>query len=522
MSCLSSVGNKIGSFFNALKPSGLKEWGAVGAGIALAPYSLTLSAAWLAGYSFGKYQKIQGIVSSNAEKVNGVAQPLLTPTTSGSVTPPSSESSSDDEVDDLKEFHDVEEYEAQKQYDDDYDAKGDAVGPQDFTVASTNLAAKRVSSAKIAPNRAPPKPILKKFDQSSLIHTTGLDQLPKKPIALGHADNSCYLASYLETFVLRKPKLISDRINKVNSEIIALQDMQGVLEEEQASQRASQIQALNESLNLLQPLQEFVNTAKEWQEIGVPPKEIEKLRKKLFSTFGIGQQDTHEVFTTLSNHLLDPSFSVRSYFILETPPGIPAKSFIYEDDKSVYVNNGSLVKILPADPKQELHIPIPDIPNLDLADLIHLEMFQSYDALASENNKLKCRSSEFRHTSQRLEIDRAPDELIIQLKRFKWDGKITKKNNALVNIEEILEFPSGFFGNGKGAVYRLDAGVCHQGLTPQVGHFIALIRGKKQWFFVNDLGPVVREATQQDMEKMRSGYIFVFTKVADLPPQAQT
>jgi ubiquitin C-terminal hydrolase len=124
---------------------------------------------------------------------------------------------------------------------------------------------------------------------------------------------------------------------------------------------------------------------------------------------------------------------------------------------------------------------LPILPNSTLQQLVDDNLAPDLEA----DSDWVCPSC---HTEQSPEITShcgtAPEVLIVQLVRFKYDRK-TQRLQKVVDIVDIGKEIG--LNSGTGAVtYQLSAMIVHQGASLQSGHFMALLKLEKGFVLAND------------------------------------
>lgn len=117
----------------------------------------------------------------------------------------------------------------------------------------------------------------------------------------------------------------------------------------------------------------------------------------------------------------------------------------------------------------------------------------------------------------RLTLPRAPDDLLVQAKRFYQgvdaNGAITyEKINDPIAITERLTLPRESVRGGEVHNYVCDAFSIHNGVSPLGGHYTGYLKRGGVWWYCSDT--TIYEATAAEaLAAMTRGYIFHFTKV---------
>lgn len=109
-------------------------------------------------------------------------------------------------------------------------------------------------------------------------------------------------------------------------------------------------------------------------------------------------------------------------------------------------------------------------------------------------------------------LDPSPSSLWLQLPRFSYDpiNQRPIKLTHQVTLERTLRF--------QGSTYRLMGVICHEGSTPQRGHYIAFVRRDNYWKRCND--ETIENASP--LEKSKRAYLLYYQKVEDTTPQEET
>ena len=76
-------------------------------------------------------------------------------------------------------------------------------------------------------------------------------------------------------------------------------------------------------------------------------------------------------------------------------------------------------------------------------------------------------------------ISQAPDNLVIELRRYRIVADNQYKSIQIVRLEDVLTLPTG-------EEYRLMGVTDHRGATIQSGHYVTFVRSGSDWFLVND------------------------------------
>lgn len=96
-----------------------------------------------------------------------------------------------------------------------------------------------------------------------------------------------------------------------------------------------------------------------------------------------------------------------------------------------------------------------------------------------------------------------PDHLIIQIKRFTYNGADSAKNSTVVTVPPALV--------RAGRNYQLRAFIYHQGATMRQGHYIAYVRIADHWYEANDAVITVDPANLE--ARRNTSYVYYFVAV---------
>ncbi len=132
------------------------------------------------------------------------------------------------------------------------------------------------------------------------------------------------------------------------------------------------------------------------------------------------------------------------------------------------------------------------------------------------NNFFDCRSD----IGQRVQLffQRAPDEFLLQIKRFyQRNDPATNttqlgKINAQFDVPQRLGIPQNFMrSGGESPEYICDGFILHIGENKESGHYISYIKVKNTWWYCSDF-TVYEVSSTQAHQAMKDGYIFHFAK----------
>ncbi len=108
-------------------------------------------------------------------------------------------------------------------------------------------------------------------------------------------------------------------------------------------------------------------------------------------------------------------------------------------------------------------------------------------------------------------FQRAPDDMLIQCKRFYQDQGVLGKINDPLEIPERFRLPAQYVRSGEHPVYDCDAFLVHMGSSPHVGHYVSYIKTGNTWWYCSD-STVYAVSADQVKEAMKHSYILHFAK----------
>ncbi|CAG8589805.1 11181_t:CDS:2, partial [Dentiscutata heterogama] len=103
-------------------------------------------------------------------------------------------------------------------------------------------------------------------------------------------------------------------------------------------------------------------------------------------------------------------------------------------------------------------------------------------------NDYKCDKCNNNTCTQKCNLTRLPEILIIQVKRFRYDRGLQRciKVNSHMSYNEILDMSEFCVHPGEDARYRLSASIIHVGSSPRSGHYYAYAKTASGWVKFND------------------------------------
>lgn len=105
-----------------------------------------------------------------------------------------------------------------------------------------------------------------------------------------------------------------------------------------------------------------------------------------------------------------------------------------------------------------------------------------------------------------------PEILVLQLERYKFDGKNTTKDTSAVTLPKNGEIDLHEIYRSKEPIkYRLRSFVCHFGSTVRSGHYIAYVLEGEQWYRCDD-SRVEKVSPRQVYDAQQIAYLYFFER----------
>eukprot|EP00884_Botryococcus_braunii_P011307 jgi/Botrbrau1/20177/Bobra.0173s0075.1 len=161
------------------------------------------------------------------------------------------------------------------------------------------------------------------------------------------------------------------------------------------------------------------------------------------------------------------------------------------------------------EPFLHISLEINRAPTIDMA----LERFTSEEYLDGDN-KYKCpKENTMVRAVKRMTIDRAPNVLVLQLKRFEF-SRIGRKVNKKVDFPKQLDMRRYMSDSSKGPVmYQLYAVLVHWGNSMQSGHYYCYVKDPIGfWHKMDD--DIVNQASEHQVLSQRAYILFYLRDVS--------
>ena len=147
--------------------------------------------------------------------------------------------------------------------------------------------------------------------------------------------------------------------------------------------------------------------------------------------------------------------------------------------KFQFTDECSICHYQPTDKIEQLDILSVDIlsskSGSNLSEIIH----HHYGKSDERELKCLCPDSDNRQVKVVTSMVHGPENLIIELRRYRMVAGNQYKAKQIVNIDQVMTLPDG-------DQYSLESVVNHQGDTIQSGHYVAFVKSGKFWYLVND------------------------------------
>ncbi|KAG0485168.1 hypothetical protein HPP92_009247 [Vanilla planifolia] len=115
-----------------------------------------------------------------------------------------------------------------------------------------------------------------------------------------------------------------------------------------------------------------------------------------------------------------------------------------------------------------------------------LKNFSSTETLNAEDKFFCDRCCSLQEAQKRMKIKKAPEVLIIHLKRFKYIEHVGRYKKLSYRVVFPLELKLSNNAENAEAEYSLFAVVVHVGSGPNHGHYISLVKSHNLWFLIDD------------------------------------
>jgi hypothetical protein len=114
---------------------------------------------------------------------------------------------------------------------------------------------------------------------------------------------------------------------------------------------------------------------------------------------------------------------------------------------------------------------------------------------------------------RQLFFPRAPNDLLIQFKRFYWDPSgAAGKIDGPIGLAERFRLPVNLTRSRETAFYECDAFINHCGTSLNAGHYVTYVKKEGVWWYCSD--SVVYEVSESEAwTAMQQSYIIHFKKV---------
>ena len=104
---------------------------------------------------------------------------------------------------------------------------------------------------------------------------------------------------------------------------------------------------------------------------------------------------------------------------------------------------------------------------------------EHFSKLDEREMRCQCPDSADKTVRVTSSISQAPDNLVIELRRYRIVADNQYKSIQIVRLEDVLTLPTG-------EEYRLMGVTDHRGATIQSGHYVTFVKSGSDWFLVND------------------------------------
>ena len=260
---------------------------------------------------------------------------------------------------------------------------------------------------------------------------------------------------------------------------------------------------VNSTLNLLHSNKEFASffSDKKYLQLDQDPVDfpISSELSKLFNPHDSGVKSARELRRLIAVQSDQPQFATsdqqdvteflrtfRDVLVAEfmrnnceSGNSLVGKFTGTEKLKFQFTDECSICHYQPTDKIEQLDIFSVDIlsskSGSNLSEIIH----HHYGKSDERELKCLCPDSDNRQVKVVTSMVQGPENLIIELRRYRIVAGNQYKAKQIVNIDQVMTLPNG-------DQYSLESVVNHQGDTIQSGHYVAFVKSGKFWYLVND------------------------------------
>ena len=104
---------------------------------------------------------------------------------------------------------------------------------------------------------------------------------------------------------------------------------------------------------------------------------------------------------------------------------------------------------------------------------------EHYSQCDEREMRCECPGSAYKTVRVTTTLSQAPDNLFIELRRYRIVAGNQYKSIQIVRLDDVLTLPTG-------EEYHLMGVTDHRGDTIQSGHYVTFVRSDSDWFLVND------------------------------------
>ena len=175
--------------------------------------------------------------------------------------------------------------------------------------------------------------------------------------------------------------------------------------------------------------------------------------------------------------------------------------------KFQFTDECSICHYQPTDKIEQLDILSVDIlsskSGSNLSEIIH----HHYGKSDERELKCLCPDSDNKQVKVVTSMVQGPENLIIELRRYRMVAGNQYKAKQIVNIDQVMTLPDG-------DQYSLESVVNHQGDTIQSGHYVAFVKSGKFWYLVND--DIVKRVAMKSLSSSDSILLFYSKSLTEM------
>lgn len=291
----------------------------------------------------------------------------------------------------------------------------------------------------------------------------------------------------------------------------------------------------------------FMQISSQKKKTGViaPRRFVQKLKKQNEIFRSYMHQDAHEFLNYLLNELVDilEKESNTTKNDQETPPSSengpksilsngtthkePLVTWVHKNFQGILTNETRCLCCETVTARDETFFDL----SLDIEQNSSitscLKNFSSTETLNAEDKFFCDKCCSLQEAQKRMKIKKAPQILVIHLKRFKYIEQLGRYKKLSYRVVFPLELKLSSTAEEGDAEYWLFGVVVHVGTGPNHGHYVSLVKSHNHWlFFDDDTVEMIDESAvqtffgsaQEYSSNTDHGYILFYERVSPVSP----